>query len=330
MHIEIDDILVKIYGLHPISIIKHSHKKGNIFIVTTDNKTYILKVYSRPVNHDFQIAILNQLTKNGFTQFPRVIFTKNGQSSVEMGSLRYVLYEWIDGTIPSFHRIRQLKMAASFLASFHAVAEGLDEDVINKSTRNDFLYPATFGEVRVGPFRNKVILNRLNEWVNHFGTDPLRIALERMEYAENMFSTDNYKELLQTEKEKNTFIHGDYNYSNLIYSPKGKVYLIDFDASSVYMRICDLLFLCHLHMGKEAEYLIDILKSYHQIRPLSRLEFEIIKAELFVPGKIYWEMHINTHSNHPINEEWINNRLAIYALKERFDKIRTLSFKDIC
>lgn len=175
----------------------------------------------------------------------------------------------------------------------------------------------------------KVVKNRLKEWGQQFGTDPLKIALERMEYAERLFPIDSYKELVKTERKENTFIHGDYNYSNLVFSPEGKVYLLDFDGSHYCVRIIDLLFLCHLHMGKNAEMLLEILKSYHQVRPLSLIEFEVVKSLLFVPGKIYRDINIRTHLNIPIHRDWLIRNLTGYSSTESFDTIKRLSYSDL-
>lgn len=322
--LDIDIILIQKYGLRP-SLITNL---GNIYKVLTVDGTYAFKIYDWPVHFNFHFALQQQLNKNGFSQYPRVISTLDGLNSVEIGGMTYILSEWVEGIKPSFSNVEHLKIGAAFLAFFHRAATS-SEEVRIKSAPNDFLYPNTFNDMRVGQFRNGVIIKKLKEWVQQFGTDPLKIALERLEHAEYMFPLDSYEELVTLEREENTFIHGDYNASNLILSPEGKVYLIDFDDSSYFVRISDLIFFCHLHMGKEAEFLLEILKSYHKVRPLSNVEFEIIKSQLFVPGKIYWEMHVNTFLNNPISKEWINKSLGSYSRKEFFDKIKKLSYSDL-
>lgn len=323
---DISKLLIKKYGLRPLLITKIRNR--NVYKVHTTDKIYAFKVYDWPAAINFHITLLHQLDKNGFRQFPKVITTLDGSGSVEMGDMSYVLSEWIEGVQPSFSNIEHLKIASAFLALFHRAAKAPEQEVM-KNVPNAFLYPTTFHDMQVGPYRIGVVKNRLNEWVKQFGTDPLRIALERMEYAEYFFPIDSYKELVTSERKENTFIHGDYNYSNLIFSPEGKVYLIDFDGSHYCVRISDLLSLCHLHMGENAEMLLDILKSYHRVRPLTLTEFEIVKNQLFVPGKIYWKMHLNSFYNNPIDKDWIIQNLARFSSKESFDTIKRLSYSDL-
>ena len=321
---EIIDILKLKYGLNPVSIKHHR----NVYKVQTLENTYALKVYDWPVHHNFHYELQQQLINNGFNYFPQVTTTLDGLNSAIDSNLIYILSEWIEGAKPSFSNIDQLKNASAFLGSFHLAALVPDQSIISKGP-NDFLLPASFYDVRVGQYRNRVIYEKLKEWVQQFGTDPLRIALERMEYAEYIFSLNSYKELMVAEEEKNTFVHGDYNSSNLILSPKGQMYVIDFDDSSSYLRVSDLIFLCHLYMGKEGEWLLDILKSYHHVRPLSELEFEFIKSQLFVPGKIYWEMHIKSFLDQQVSKEWIYQNLSAYCVNTVYKKIKMLSYSHL-
>lgn len=318
------------YGLRPIinPLVVAKKRNRRLYKIQTTDKIYALKVYERPVAINYQIACLHQLKKNGFHQVPHVISTVDGAGSVKKADTTYVLSEWIEGVEPSFANVKHLKKASALLASFHRAAKTPDEAVI-KSTRNLFEKCTTFHEIKVGQNKMGVISNKLNDWVQQFGTDPLKIALERMRYVERYFPNDSYLELLTSERKENTFIHGDFNPCNLILKPKGKMYLIDFDGSSYYVRISDLLFLCHRHMGNNAEMLIDILKSYHQVRPLSLTEFEIVKSLLFVPGNIYWDMRMRTYYNNPIDKDWIIQNLTCYSSKESFDTIKQLSYSDL-
>lgn len=321
---EIIDILKLKYGLNPV-FIKH-HR--NVYKVQTVEKTYSLKVYDWPVHHNFHYELHRQLKNNGFNYFPQVIPTLDGSNSAIDSNLIYILSEWIEGVKPSFSNKDHLKNASAFLGSFHLAALISDQGILSKGP-NDFLLPYSFFDVRVGQYRNGVIYEKLIEWVQQFGTDPLRIAQERMEYAAYIFPLDIYKELVETEEEKNTFIHGDYNNSNVILSTKGQMYVIDFDDSSSYLRVSDLIFLCHLYMGKEGEWLLDILKSYHRVRPLSELEFEFIKSQLFVPGKIYWEMHTKSFLDQQVSKEWIYQNLSMYCVNTVYQKIKMLSYSDL-
>ena len=323
-------ILKNKYGLrtnlNPLVVAKRRNRC--LYKVQTTDKSYALKIYERPVAIDYQLACFDQLEKNGFHQVPQVISTVDGEGSVEKGDTTFVLSEWIEGAQPSFSNVKTLKKVSAFLASFHQAAKTPEQAVI-QNTRNLFTKCTTFHDIKVGQNKMGAISSKLDEWVQQFGTDPLKIARERMEYVEHNFPNDSYMELLESERKENTFIHGDFNPANLILSPNGKMYLIDFDGSSYYVRISDLLFLCHLHMGNKAESLSNILQSYHQVRPLSLTEFEIVKSLLLVPGNLYWDMHMKTYSNKPIDKDWIIQSLTRYSNEEKFYTIKKLSYFDL-
>lgn len=328
--LNISKMLLKKYGLRttlqPLEITVRRNRK--VYKVQTKDRNYALKEYNRSIDINYHVSLLDRLDKNGFHQSPKVITTLDGSSSVESDGTTYVLSEWIDGIEPSFSNIIHLKAASALLASFHRAARFPNQEVI-KAAPNSFLDTPTFREIKVGQNKMSTISEKLNEWVKQFGSDPLRIALERMEYAEFNFPIDSYIELFTSEKKENSFNHGDYNSTNLILTPKNKLYVIDFDGSSFSVRINDLLFLCHLHMGDNAKMLLDILKSYHQVRPLSLKEFDIVKSILFVPGNIYWIMHINTYLHNPIDSDWITQHLSRYSGKDYFEKIKKLSYSDL-
>ncbi|WP_075620411.1 phosphotransferase [Paenisporosarcina indica] len=322
---EIVDVLKIKYGISSVFI---KQLRNNIYKIQTTEKTYALKVYDWAVNHNFLYTLHQQLKNNDFNYFHQIIPTLDRLNSVTEGKLIYTLSEWIEGVKPSFSNKDHLINASAFLATFHQAALASDYSIKAKGP-NDFLLPISFYDVRVGQYYNHIIYEKLKAWVQQFGTDTLRIALERMEYAEYIFPLNSYKELVVKEEEKNTFVHGDYNSSNLILSSKGQMYVLDFDDSSSYLRVSDLVFLCHLYMGKEGERLLDILKSYHRVRPLSEIEFEFLKSQLFVPGKIYWEMYCKLLLDQQVSKEWINQNLSMYTVNTVYNKIKILSYSDL-
>ena len=323
-------MLIRKYGLNSSLELKLIAKRSNrnVYKVQTNGKSYALKEYNRTIAIDYHAAIFNQIDENGFHLSPKIISTLDGSSSVKIKDTTYVLSEWIEGVEPSFLNIKHLKAASALLASFHRAAIAPDKAII-KSAPNAFLHSSKFSDIKVGQNKMSTISEKLRIWAKQFGTDPLNVALERMEYVEQSFPNDSYTELFTSERQKNAFNHGDFNSGNLILTPDRKLFLIDYDGSAYSVRISDLLFLCHLHTGNDTTVLLEILKSYHQVRPLSLTEFEVVKSLLLVPGNVYWEMHIMTYFNKPIDSDWINKNLKRYSGNDFYDNIKKLSLADL-
>jgi CotS family spore coat protein len=330
--VDIQNFIWEQYGLLVDSVIEHRRPHAtnrNVFELLTQNGSYALKEYTWTLTLPFQTSLLSHLEKKGFLQKYKLILTRWQTPLAKMSEKSYMVTEWIAGRKPHFSNIQELIYAAKLLASFHnhAIHLDLDEEILRYAPIE--FTTSTFSEIKIGQYINANILKKLTRWVNDFGTDTFRLALERMQYAEYKFPSGEYEQLVEEEKKNKTFVHGDYTSSNLIYTPSGDMMMIDFDDCSYNVRINDLIFLCQLHMGQEIERVLQILQAYHEVRPLSLTEFQVVKSQLLVPARVYWEVHLQCVAGKEISRDWLKRNVDPFLSNKLWKGIKMLSYSDL-
>lgn len=257
-------------------------RKGLYRIETNEYGAICVKQFKQSERRvEFIIRVMQQLCQQGFLTSPRIISTPRHQSSIRIGENHYVLSNWVQGRSPNFKNLSEWRSGIQTLAKFHLLAEGFLLTEVPKERKN---YDAIFKSVkRAKRVINKVIhaqlkYTYLSHWVDVF--------------AEHVQEKSVQKAIL-AEKRKGAFIHGDYNYPNLVRGQDGRIHIIDFDNASMQGRMVDFAHLLHRSATWNAPRMIQAIEEYQKIRPLSPEDMHFLFALLHMPYPVMREYRIN-------------------------------------
>jgi thiamine kinase-like enzyme len=90
-------------------------------------------------------------------------------------------------------------------------------------------------------------------------------------------------EAIRNETSLLAFVHGDYNYRNLIIDKQGAIHLIDFENTSLQVRMVDLAHVLHRNVAWKGEETLRWIDNYDRVRPLSSEDRHLLFALLLVP-----------------------------------------------
>lgn len=306
------------YGIKATSIQKQGHRF--LYKITAGSQQFALKRFDDWDTLSRQMLALQQLNKNGFKNMPSVILTLERHPTVCHEGKGYVLTEWVQGTKPQLGKLGELCRASTLLAKFHIHAHSL-------SVSPDHGY-LSFAGVKTGKYSNGTILARIKRWAEAYKHPVLKEALKQATVAYEVFPHKLLCQLWQKELQHGAFVHGDFCRSNILRQVDGNMVMIDFDHCSTNIRIFDLAFFCH-HAEPTAHSLLNALKAYHAVRPLTQKEFLLLKAQLMVPERIYWEIHVRLFLKEPLDEDWLSRNIEPLIEGEFINTVRTLQYGDL-
>lgn len=296
-------------------------ERGRVYEIQTPQGRYALKQFDYKLRLPFHIAVLQHLEKIGFKQTHRIIPTTASQPLSNHEGIAYLLTNWIDGTHPDFIDESQLRRAAAYLAQFHLCSHTLQVD--EKKLQH---IPIELGNL---PKLNRHRLEKLFEWEQTYKEESFRKAIGMMEQAILKFPQDIYDELVHEERERDSFVHGDYNKPNIVIRPDGGYALIDFDNCSRDIRVNDLIFLCQLHVAKDPDRALAALRAYHKFRPLSKKEFTLIKSQLLVPLRFYQNINTRVYVKKEVSEDWLKQIVKPFLSRRVMAAMQRFSYSDL-
>jgi len=294
------------YGLVPQSISQYK----TTLRVTTSQGDFAVKSYSWKDKVPFITSMLSHLRNKGFLHLLQIVPSAEGKLYTEIDDKRIIVTRWVQGNTPNWSNLNSLKQAAELLAQFHHHAVGLITPPRGtKGTVDELIYPPSWVFMSVGQYRNGHILCRLLEWERQHGFDWLKQAVDITEQALRTFPADDYAQLIEEERRNYAFVHGDYNYSNVVCTDNQRLTMIDFDGCSLNARITDLAFLIQLH-GCEPNRARMILNSYTSIRPLSLIESRVLYSLLQIPALAFRKLHGYVFAGNEISYTWGIERIV--------------------
>lgn len=254
--------LFKRFQIKPKSI----RKFGSIYMVSTDDRKYVLKKKKRKTNS------FDYLISRNFQSFPR-IYTKADDDIELMDFLE-------DRETPLEQRLEDLVYLASILHTKTTFYKTVDMDYIkeiyeNTITKQESIYQYYYDlqdmielEVYMSPSNYLLIRN----------ISIIYLALRRSrEFLESW-----YQKIQTTSKMRYTYIHGNLKPEHLIENED--LYLISWDESRIDLPIYDLLTL-YQNSFMDID-LKDILEIYESKYSLKKEEYDLLLALLLIPNKI--------------------------------------------
>ncbi|OXL86850.1 sporulation protein [Paenibacillus sp. SSG-1] len=252
------------YGMR----IREIRRVKDVFRIRTRLGTYCLKGYDVQVEEVFYIArVFACLDERGFTRSPKVYpTTALSPVMIHQGSV-YMLTNWVHGRQPDFGSAADLRKGLRSLARFHAAAEG---------------FPA--GEAPASRIRYFDLEKDVSDYKDLLGCyENTRHLVPPCEEAISRLREPAVLAAITAEQQASAFIHGDYNYPNLIKDKRGKLHLIDFENSSLHVRMKDLAHILHRNFTWNAGGMLRAVEYYQRHRQLSAPDLSLLHALLSAP-----------------------------------------------
>ena len=248
-------------------------------------------------------ALTTHLTHHGYPRVDSIFLNKEGEfiTKAEDGT-RYVLKRWFSGRECDVKKEQEVLESVKNLARLHKIMKMPGEEVrefVGNDLREEFLrHNRELRKVRAfirgrtakGDFENAVLkhFDAMYEWA---GTAGERLA------------ESGYERLLQKSREEGAVTHGDYNYHNVLITPKGMA-TTNFEHFTNDIQIEDFYYFMRKVMEKyewNVELARAMLRTYQDIRPLSEEEQEYMAIRLSYPEK-FWKL---VNSYYHSNKAWI-------------------------
>jgi CotS family spore coat protein len=225
----------------------------------------------------FVVIVLKHLRKKGYSYSPKVLYTKQGKPWMNRHGVRYLLTNWIDGHSPDFTHFSHLKKTVKTLAKFHIHAEGLEISNIPEE-RNLIVHLEENFQFYKSLIQKQVPSEQAKPFV------------EMCDTAIYYLQKSGTKKAIQQEVKKKSFVHGDYNYHNLIIDSTEHCQLIDFDNTALQVRMYDLVHLMYRVCPWNGDDALRLLEVYDQVRPISQDDLRLFVTLRYIPGSFIRSM----------------------------------------
>ncbi|MCZ8515361.1 phosphotransferase [Paenibacillus filicis] len=264
----------EMYGIK----VKEAVNVHDVIRIQTATDTYCLKKYDFPEDKvRFITRIFSWLEQSGFTRGQRALPTLMHSAYATYDGSHYTLTNWVDGRKPDFQHVDELKQAIRTLAKFHKISKGFP---IEEAPPSRILYSNLYHGIT--GYRNELILYKHTEHL-------VPLCDEALEYLSHPFVV----EAIAAEQRVSAFIHGDYNYSNLVKDKRSKLHVIDFDNASLNVRMKDLSHILHRNFVWDASGMLHWIDYYQQKRQLSQYDLTLLYALLINPYPVYRSIKIS-------------------------------------
>lgn len=143
--------------------------------------------------------------------------------------------------------------------------------------------------------------------------------LEKGEMALQMLKDSGYEELRRISMEEGCVCHGEYNQHNVLILKSGTA-VTNFDHLGFDIQMTDLYCFMRKILEKynwDVALAQEMLKAYHQIRPITPLEWQNLKVRFTYPEK-YWKLanYYFSHNKAWISEKNVEKQRKLIAQKE--------------
>ncbi|MBW5446052.1 phosphotransferase [Cohnella sp. CFH 77786] len=252
-------------------------KVHGVHRIETSQGRFCLKKYSFAEDSVRFIArLLYVLHERGFMRAQGVYPTLEQIGYMNHDGVFYTLTNWVDGDRPEFRKTGDFKKAIRTLARFHSAAQGFP------------VAEAPEGRVRYGEAAGDI--EEYKRLLGHYAETAFLVPL--CEEALWLLAQPDAQQAVVSEFQAAAFVHGDYNYPNLIKDGRGRLHLIDFENTSLNARMKDLAHILHRNFLWNGREMLRWIDYYERKRPLSPHDLHLLHALLTAPYHVVRNIRI--------------------------------------
>jgi CotS family spore coat protein len=243
-------------------------------IVTKDHGILCLKSYETPESEIcFITHVIHHLRENGFAYAPKMMLTLDGSPWFTCNETHYVLSNWVLGQHPNFDNKHHYKKALRLLAKFHSAAQGFSYlDAPDRRLKYNNMQDKVkrYRDILSAYPKTEHLISSCDEAIDHLNDTEVIQAIEQEQAAA-------------------AFVHGDYNYPNLVKASRD-IHMIDFDNTSLNVRMQDFAHILHRNLAWQGQETLRWIEYYDRKRPLSREDLLLLLSLLLVPYPVIRKM----------------------------------------
>ncbi len=250
-------------------------------LLTTKGRLLCSKSYPFPESEVHFIAkVMIHLAEAGFQYSPQIVSTSDQALWTKRKEKTYMITNWVRGRSPDFKERSEWKKAIRVLAAFHHHAECAA------------LRDLAPGRDRFALLQN-VIENYRTNLSKYQTKGDMSACVSLCDDAIRYLKQPESMEAVKREASVYAFVHGDYNYPNLIIDSHGNIHLIDFENTSLQARMTDLAHILHRNFAWKGDETLRWIEYYDRFRPLSHEDRHLLFALLHVPYPLVRAIRLN-------------------------------------
>ena len=228
-----------------------------------------------------------QLRKNGFHQISRFYQALDGEPFFQRDGVLYVLEDPMPAEALEENGLEAFARGAETLGRMHAAAKGLSSEAARwEQDRLPKLYAKRRGELAK-------IRHRSDKRGGYDAIDLLLLKyydqyMERTAQAEKLLAQGGYGAAVARAAQEGAFCHNAFKGEALRLTPKGEIFVGNFDKCSSELPLADLAAYLRRYMKKTegtAAGVQKMLEAYGKGSPLSAEEMTILQGMLVYPEK---------------------------------------------
>ncbi|MDB5083922.1 MAG: hypothetical protein JWN30_808 [Bacilli bacterium] len=319
-----DQLVNRILDLYGIKA-KRSKQIGPVVRLVADKHIFALKQYDSLEGLAFQVAAVRHLKARKFQHCLSFVPAKNNQPIAQFQGKSYLLSKWITGRCPNVKHWSELRAMVQELARFHLASVGLEFE--EQSMEHKELAAKTNWHKL--PLQMEDKLQQLKLWRKDYAHPGLDKAVYLADKSLEQLHSAPCLELAEQEQAGKTFVHGDYNFPNLVLRNDNKIFLIDLDNASYHVRLADLIHVVQRNWGVNVDLARRMMREYHKIRSLRPAEFEVLTAAVSFPAQ-YWRMiHLARYKGKHPSAKQLDHWSHLFLSSRAAHQIRQLRMKQL-
>ena len=283
--------------------VKCTRKIRGATLCETNQGTFLLKEMSFPEKRVPALYTLyNYMEEEGYKNVDAIIKNKENElfTETEWGS-KYLLKRWFHGKECDTNREQDILDGVQNLALLHRImkmpneCEGIRNDLPEEFIRHnrEMKKVRAFIRGKVGKGEFELVFlkyfDRMFEWAE--------VSTKKLEQS-------GYENLLAQSMEQGSIVHGDYNYHNILITPKG-IATTNFERFHYGIQLSDFYYFLRKTMEKNrwsVELGDKMLECYNRILPLTEAELSYLAVCIAYPEK-FWK---SANSYYRSRKSWIS------------------------
>lgn len=294
---------------YDFEVIRAGRTRGAILCETNKGPLLLKECTMKPARVKVLEMLLNYLSASSIN-VDCILKNKEGDtiSSDEEGN-QYIVKKWYIGRECDVSNPDDIYEGAKNLARLHTVMIKPPDDFLETGK------PISTQNLYTVYIRHNQEMKRIRNFMRNVGrkTEFELAVLNCYEelYSEALAATEalrnsGYDMLFSKAVKDNTFIHGNYNYHNILFGVF-EMATTNFDHASINIQLQDLYTYLRKVMEKNnwsVEIGDKILNDYSAIKPISKDEMNVMKIMLMYPEK-FWKI-MNNYFNK--NKAWVSSK----------------------
>jgi CotS family spore coat protein len=235
------------------------------------------------------------LKNAGFSNVSSFLKTKNGELSVKYNKYTLYVTEWIDGEECQLENLPEILNCTKLLAQFHLAANKIDTKTY-KLHNNLKDWPSIFNSNLhdLEKFKDFIARKKIKNEFDHIYDRYIDKFYSRGINALNTLISSDYHKLSRQAYQNKTLCHDSFYYQNIIKKSNNEYYIIDLDSVIIDLQVMDLgKFIRRLMTKSDFQWNFSkaryIIEAYHNEKPLSAEELEVMLALIIFPHK-FWKL----------------------------------------